>query len=47
LVTGTAVSFLTPTPLIPPMVRVAHVIELTSSMTVVGVFMVWLFLKKE
>ena len=46
LVIGTAASFLTPTPLIPPMVRVAHVIELGFSMTVVGIFMVWLFLKK-
>jgi hypothetical protein len=47
MVTGTAMSFITPNPYIPPMVRVGHFIELAFSMTVVGVFMVWLFLKEK
>jgi hypothetical protein len=45
MVTGTAISFITPNPYMPPMVRVGHFIELAFSMTVVGIFMVWLFLK--
>jgi hypothetical protein len=47
MVTGTAISFVTPNPYMPPMVRVGHFIELTFSMTVVGVFMVWLFLLEQ
>jgi hypothetical protein len=47
MVTGTAMSFVTPNPYIPPMVRVGHFIELAFSMTVVGVFLVWLFLKEK
>jgi hypothetical protein len=47
MVTGTAISFITPNPYIPPMVRVGHFIELAFSMTVVGVFLVWLFLKEK
>jgi hypothetical protein len=47
MVTGTAMTFITPNPYMPPMVRVGHFIELGFSMTVVGVFMVWLFLKEK
>lgn len=45
MVTGTAMAFITPNPYMPPMVRVGHFIELAFSMTVVGVFLVWLHLK--
>jgi len=47
LVTGTAVACITPNALMPPIVRLGHFIELGFSMTVVGVFMVWLFLKEK
>jgi hypothetical protein len=47
MVTGTAISFITPNPYMPPMVRVGHFIELAFSMTIVGIFMVWLFLKEK
>jgi hypothetical protein len=47
LVTATALAYITPNPSFPPMVRVAHGIELTLSMAVVGMFMVMLFLKKK
>jgi hypothetical protein len=47
LVTATALAFITPNPTFPPMVRLAHGIELGLSMTVVGVFMVLLFLKEK
>jgi hypothetical protein len=47
MVTGTAISFITPNPYMPPMVRVGHFIELAFSMTVVGIFIVWLFLKEK
>jgi hypothetical protein len=46
LVTGTAVSLLTPSALMPGGVRVAHFVELGISMTAVGLFMVW-FLRAE
>jgi hypothetical protein len=47
MVTGTAISFITPNPYMPPIVRLGHLIELAFSMTVVGVFMVWLFLLEQ
>ena len=47
LVTGTAVACITPSPLMPPIVRLGHFIELGFSMTVVGVFMAWLFLEEK
>jgi hypothetical protein len=47
LVTATALAYITPNPSFPPMVRVAHGIELALSMAVVGMFMVMLFLKKK
>ena len=46
LVTGTAVACITPNTIMPPIVRLGHFIELGFSMTVVGVFMVWLFVKE-
>jgi hypothetical protein len=45
LFTGTAVATITPSAVMPGIVRLAHFIELGFSMTVVGIFMVWLFLK--
>jgi hypothetical protein len=36
-----------PNAAMPAMVRLAHGIELTFSMTIVGIFMVWLFLKEK
>lgn len=45
LFTGTAVSVITPSAVMPGIVRLAHFIELGFSMIVVGLFMVWLFVK--
>ena len=47
LVTATALALIVPNASFPAMVRLAHGIELTFSMTVVGIFMVWLFLKEK
>lgn len=47
LVTATALGLIVPNASFPAMVRSAHGIELTFSMTVVGIFMVWLFLKEK
>ena len=47
LVTATALGLIVPNASFPAMVRLAHGIELTFSMTVVGIFMVWLFLKEK
>ena len=47
LFTGTAVACILPSAVMPGMVRLGHFIELGFSMTVVGVFMVWLFLKEK
>ena len=47
LVTATAFALIIPNASFPAMVRLAHGIELTFSMTVVGIFMVWLFLKEK
>jgi hypothetical protein len=47
LVTATAFAFITPNPTFPPMVRVAHMLELGLSMAVVGMVMVMLFLRDK
>ena len=47
LFTGTAVSLITPSAFLPGIVRFAHFIELSFSMIVVGLFMVWLFLREK
>jgi hypothetical protein len=47
LVTGTAVATMIPSALMPSYVRIAHFVELGFSMTVVGIFMVFLFLRGE
>jgi hypothetical protein len=47
LFTGTAVSLITPSAFLPGIVRLAHFIELTFSMIVIGLFMVWFFLKEK
>lgn len=47
LVTATALALIVPNASFPAMVRLAHGIELTFCMTVVGIFMVWLFLKEK
>jgi hypothetical protein len=47
LFTGTAVSLIVPSAFLPGIVRLAHFIELTFSMIVVGVFMVWWFVKDK
>ncbi|MBN1536680.1 MAG: hypothetical protein JW908_08115 [Anaerolineales bacterium] len=47
LFTGTAVSLITPSAFLPGIVRLAHFIELTFSMLIVGWFMVWLFVKDK
>lgn len=46
LVAGTAVSLITPSSVLPGIARLGHFIELGFSMTVVGLFMAWLFVKK-
>ena len=45
LFTGTAMAMITPSAFMPGIVRFAHFIELGFSMIVVGLFMVWLFVK--
>ena len=47
LVIATAGGLIIPNAAMPAMVRLAHGIELTFSMTIVGIFMVWLFLKEK
>jgi hypothetical protein len=47
LFTGTAVALITPSAVMPGIVRLAHFIELGFSMIVVGLFMVWLFVKDK
>jgi hypothetical protein len=47
LVIATAGGLIMPNAAMPAMVRLAHGIELTFSMTIVGIFMVWLFLKEK
>lgn len=47
LVTGTAGALIMPNALMPPIVRLGHFIELGFSMTVIGVFVPWLFLKEK
>jgi len=47
LVVATAGGLIMPNAAMPAMVRLAHGIELTFSMTIVGIFMVWLFLKEK
>lgn len=47
LVVATAGGLIIPNAVMPAMVRLAHGIELTFSMTIVGIFMVWLFLKEK
>ncbi len=47
LVVATAFAMIIPSALMPGMVRLGHFIELGFSMTVVGLFMVWLFLKER
>ena len=45
LFNGTAMEHIMPSAVLPAMVRLAHFIELGFSMIVVGLFMVWLFIK--
>ncbi len=45
LVTGTAVAVIVPSAVMPGTVRLGHFIELFTSMTLVGLFMVMLFVK--
>lgn len=45
LFAGTSISVITPSALLPGIVRFAHFIELGISMAVVGLFMAWLFVK--
>jgi len=47
LVIATAGGLIMPNAAMPAMVRLAHGIELTFSMAIVGIFMVWLFLKER
>jgi hypothetical protein len=47
LFTGTAIAVITPSAVMPGIVRLAHFIELGFSMIVVGLFMVWLFVKDK
>jgi len=47
LVIATAGGLIIPNAAMPAMVRLAHGIELTFSMAIVGIFMVWLFLKEK
>jgi hypothetical protein len=47
LVTATAVSLMQPSAFLPGIVRFAHSIELTVSMTPIGIFMAWFFIKKQ
>jgi hypothetical protein len=47
LVTGTAGACIAPSAFLPGIVRLAHFIELGFSMSIVGLFMVWLFLKEK
>ena len=45
LFNATAMEHMLPSAVLPGMVRLAHFIELGFSMIVVGLFMVWLFIK--
>jgi hypothetical protein len=47
LFTGTAVAVITPSAVMPGIVRFAHFIELGFSMIVVGIVMVWLFVRDK
>ena len=47
LVIATAGSLIIPNAAMPAMVRLAHGIELTFSMAIVGIFMVWFFLREK
>lgn len=47
LFTGTAMAVMVPSAVMPGIVRLAHFIELGFSMIVVGIVMVWLFMKKK
>ncbi|MBI9043124.1 MAG: hypothetical protein JEZ06_01490 [Anaerolineaceae bacterium] len=47
LFAGTAGATIIPSAVMPGIVRLGHFIELGFSMSVVGVFMVWLFLKEQ
>lgn len=47
LFTGTAVATITPSAVMPGIVRLAHFIELGFSMIVVGLFMVWFFVRDK
>ena len=42
---GTAVATIIPSAVMPARVRLAHFIELASSMTLIGLFMVWVFIR--
>jgi hypothetical protein len=47
LFTGTAGALITPSAVMPGIVRLAHFIELGFSMIVVGLFMVWFFVRDK
>jgi len=47
LVMATAGALIIPNAAMPAMVRLAHGIELTFSMTIIGIFMVWFFLREK